>query len=292
MRMARALQGISVLVVEDDLETRELLALGLEAVGASVRHAESAEAALEVLESWRPHVILCDIQLPGIDGYKFLELLRANPRLRSIPAAALSGTLGLSRATVPNATFQKLLSKPSRLPEIVLALATLAEAGPGPDPAPPAPSSELQAALKRLNAATPCRYTSLMLFGENDTLTSLWTYDRDRPKADPFPIGLPVHASYCVLVRDAGELTVIEDARSDPRTAAHPKRTELASYVGAPLFRADGTMFGTVCCYDEEPRKIPDSTREALTAAAREVEPWLIEMFVPERTDPVTLPRT
>jgi CheY-like chemotaxis protein len=271
-----------VLVVEDDLETRELLALGLEAVGASVQHAESAEDALALLESWRPHVILCDIQLPGIDGYKFLELLRANPRLRSIPAAALSGTLGLSRDRIPTATFQKLLSKPSRLPEIVLALATLAEAEPAPDPAQ-LPTSKLRAALERLNAATTCRYTSLMLFGENDTLTSLWTYDRDRPKADPFPIGLPVHASYCVLVRDAGELTVIEDARSDPRTATHPKRTELASYVGAPLFRADGTMFGTVCCYDEEPRKIPDSTREALTVAAREVEPWLIEMFVPER---------
>lgn len=280
--MARALQGISVLLVEDDLETRELLALGLEAVGADVRPAESAEAALTLLESWRPNVILCDIQLPGIDGFKFLEVLRANPRLRSIPAAALSGTLGISRPAT-TATFQKLLSKPSRLPEIVLALATLAESKPA-TATPPEASSELRAALERLNAATTCRYTSLMLFGANDTLTNLWTYDRDRPKADPFPIGLPVHVSYSLLVRDAGALTVIEDARSDPRTASDPRRAELASYVGAPLFRADGTTFGTVCCYDQSPRQFPDSTRAALTAAAREVEPWLIDMFVPERS--------
>lgn len=279
--MARALQGISVLIVEDDLETRELLALGLEAVGATVRPAESAEAALELLETWRPNVILCDIQLPGIDGYKFLEVLRANPRLRSIPAAALSGVLGMPRDVVPGASFEKLLSKPSRLPEIVLALSTLAETAT--DTAHPPASSELRAALERLNGATPCRYTSLMLFGEADTLTSLWTFDRDRPKAEPFPIGLPVHASYCVLVRDANALTVIEDAKSDPRTATHPKRDELASYVGAPLYRPDQTMFGTVCCYDEEPRTIPKSTRDALLAAAREVEPWLIEMFVPQR---------
>ena len=278
MRMARALQGISVLIVEDDDDTRDLVALGLGAVGANVKSAESAEAALGLLETWRPDVILCDLQLPGIDGYLFLELLRSNPRLRNIPAAALSGTLHEPRDRVPGASFEKLLSKPSRLPEIVLALATLARGDDEP-PADSPPSSELRTALMRLNEVSGCRYTSLLVFNESDTLTSLWTYDRDRPRLDPFPLGLPVHASYCVLVRDARALCVVEDAKTDPRTATHMKRDELACYIGAPLFRPDGTLLGTVCCYDEKPKTIDQGARDALVAAAKQIEPWVVELL-------------
>ncbi|MGE0548515.1 MAG: response regulator [Kofleriaceae bacterium] len=277
--MARALHGIAVLIVEDDPDGRELMALGLAAVGADVRSAESAEAALAVLADWRPHVILCDLQLPGIDGYTFLELLRANPRLRSIPAVALSGAYSNPIAEIPGASFDKLLRKPSKLPEIVLALATLAGSSEEPSVANDQPSSELRAVLEQLNTASGCRYTSLLLFDEDDTLRSLWTYDRDRPKQDPFPLGLPVHASYCVLVRDAGAMCTVEDAKQDPRTVNHPKRDELARYVGAPLFKPDGRMFGTVCCYDSAPRAIDQPTRDAVASAAREIEPWLVALL-------------
>lgn len=279
VQMARALKGISVLVVEDDADTLDLLALGLGAVGADVRTAASAEAALTMLETWRPDVLLCDLQLPGVDGYRFLEVLRANPRLRSIPAAALSGIAGLPHDGRASATFEKFLRKPTKLPEIVIALATLCDHGP--DAAAPAarPSAELRAALSRLSAASECRFTSLLRFAEDDTLTSIWTYDRDRPKIDPFPLGLPMHASYCVLVRDAGEMFVVENAATDPRTSDHSRRNDLARYIGVPLFRADRTMFGTVCCYDKEPHAISSETRAALAAAAREIEPWLAELF-------------
>lgn len=279
--MARALKGISVLVVEDDLDTLDMLALGLGAVGADVRTAASAEEALTMLESWRPHVLLCDLQLPGVDGYRFLEVLRANPRLRTIPAAALSGVAGLPHEGRAKATFEKFLRKPTKLPEIVIALATLCELDPYPGaaPTPERPSAELRAALVRLSTASGCRFTSLLRFAEDDTLTSIWTYDRDRPKIDPFPLGLPVHASYCVLVRDAGEMLVIENAATDPRTADHAKRNDLARYIGVPLFRPDRTMFGTVCCYDKEPHPISLETRDALAAAAREIEPWLAVLF-------------
>lgn len=281
MQMARALKGIAVLVVEDDPDTLDLLALGLGAVGADVRIAGSAEIALTMLEAWRPDVLLCDLQLPGVDGYRFLEVLRANPRLRTIPAVALSGVAGLPNQGRAHATFEKFLRKPTKLPEIVIALATLCESDgrSGTAPVPERPSSELRTALARLSAASGCRFTSLLRFAEDDTLTSIWTYDRDRPKIDPFPLGLPMHASYCVLVREAGTMVVVEDAATDPRTSDHARRNDLARYIGVPLFRPDRTMFGTVCCYDKEPHAISAETRDALAAAAHEIEPWLAELF-------------
>jgi GAF domain-containing protein len=166
----------------------------------------------------------------------------------------------------------------------VIAIASLASHDHHEDSAD-RPSLELREALARLNAASGCRYTSLLRFAEDNTLTSIWTYDRDRPKTDPFPIGLPVHASYCVLVRDSGTMAVIEDAKRDPRVAKHPKRDALARYIGVPLFREDGSMFGTLCCYDSEPHAIDQATRDAVAAAARQIEPWLNAMFATPMLD-------
>jgi two-component system CheB/CheR fusion protein len=124
MQMANALKGISVLIVEDDPDTLDTLFLAIGAVGANVQVAGSAEAALALLLNWRPDVVLSDIQLPGVDGFRLLELVRAQPRLRTIPAAALSGGAA-SRNTGPGG-FEKYLAKPVQLREIVTTLATLA----------------------------------------------------------------------------------------------------------------------------------------------------------------------
>jgi two-component system CheB/CheR fusion protein len=125
MRMASALKGVSVLVVDDDPDALDILGLALGAVGATVQTAASAEAALAMLQRWRPDVVLSDIQLPGLDGFAFLGLLRANPRFCTIPAAALSGVRAPLAGQKP-AAFEKYLTKPTKLPEIVSALASLA----------------------------------------------------------------------------------------------------------------------------------------------------------------------
>jgi two-component system CheB/CheR fusion protein len=124
MRMANALKGISVLIVEDDPDMLDTLFLGIGAVGATVQVAGSAEAALALLHNWRPDVVLSDIQLPGVDGFRLLELVRAQPGLRTIPAAALSGGAA-SRNTGPGG-FETYLAKPVHLRELVIALAALA----------------------------------------------------------------------------------------------------------------------------------------------------------------------
>jgi CheY-like chemotaxis protein len=84
VRPAGRLDERMVMVVEDDDDTRAVLSFMLEAEGARVEAAATGVAAVEAAARVRPHVVLCDIGLPDIDG---LEVAR---RLRDI--ADLSGT--------------------------------------------------------------------------------------------------------------------------------------------------------------------------------------------------------
>jgi CheY-like chemotaxis protein len=88
----------SVLVVEDELAIRTLLAEALADEGFEVRAAADGRDALAVLERWRPNVILLDLNMPIIDGWALRDELRRRPRLAGIPIIALSaGRWGLDR---------------------------------------------------------------------------------------------------------------------------------------------------------------------------------------------------
>src|SRR3954467_6292092 len=85
------LDGVRVLVVEDDEDTREVLTLGLELQGAEVRGVGSADAALRAVKEFSPHVILSDIGLPDEDGLSLIRKLRQLPASSGrIPAAAVT----------------------------------------------------------------------------------------------------------------------------------------------------------------------------------------------------------
>lgn len=131
MRMAGALNKLSVLVVEDDPDTREIFTLSLGAVGAQVRSATSAEAALAVLASWKPDIVLCDLHLPGVDGYSLIEHVHADARWRTIPMISISGShpeIEVERSQ--KAGFARHLTKPSKLADIVKAVASVRPAVP------------------------------------------------------------------------------------------------------------------------------------------------------------------
>ncbi len=70
------LDGISVLLLEDEDDTRRMLAAALESFGARVTAVSSVSAALAALAGQPPHVIVSDIGLPGEDGYSFMAKLR------------------------------------------------------------------------------------------------------------------------------------------------------------------------------------------------------------------------
>ena len=108
------LTGHTVLVVDDDADTREMLASVLDAAGARVHAAASAEEALGFGVEMRPDAIVTDIAMPGQDGYDLIRDLRAAlgsraPRVR-IALTAFAGSGDHERAL--EAGFQRHISKP------------------------------------------------------------------------------------------------------------------------------------------------------------------------------------
>lgn len=118
VRGARPLEGLTVLVVEDDHDSREVLQLFLQQHGASVAAAESPKQAYKILGESKdalPNVIISDIGMPEEDGYSMLSRIRNFPASEGgiIPAIALSAfNSAESRQQAFDAGFQKYATKP------------------------------------------------------------------------------------------------------------------------------------------------------------------------------------
>ncbi len=111
----RPLAGMRVLLVEDDEDSREIVALVLKQCGADVCSADSADSALAQLSADPPTIIISDIGMPGTDGYAFLRIVRTLPAEhgRDIPAIALTAfTRELDRVEAAAAGFQGHVAKP------------------------------------------------------------------------------------------------------------------------------------------------------------------------------------
>jgi signal transduction histidine kinase/ActR/RegA family two-component response regulator len=108
------LDGVRILVVEDDADNREMLVEALELSGAVATPAASAREALELARSARPDVIVSDISMPGEDGYDLIRGLRAlSPEMREVPAIALTAHARAEDvARVLEAGFTMHLGKP------------------------------------------------------------------------------------------------------------------------------------------------------------------------------------
>jgi CheY-like chemotaxis protein len=87
----RRLKGLSVLVVEDDADARDIFRKMLRLEGAAVLGAPNGIAALELCASnARVDVILCDLLMPWLDGHGFLRRLRAEPKRANVPVIAVT----------------------------------------------------------------------------------------------------------------------------------------------------------------------------------------------------------
>lgn len=80
----------TILVVDDCLDNLTFLTIVLEDVGYQVRQANHGKAALKVLETLLPDLILLDIKMPEIDGYSVCERLKADPKTKEIPVIFIS----------------------------------------------------------------------------------------------------------------------------------------------------------------------------------------------------------
>jgi two-component system, cell cycle response regulator DivK len=82
--------GEPILIVDDNPVNLKLARILLTAEGYEVRTAAAAEEALEVLDAYRPRLILMDIQLPGMDGLELTRRLKGDPRMREVVILAMT----------------------------------------------------------------------------------------------------------------------------------------------------------------------------------------------------------
>ena len=125
------LDGLRVLLVEDDAESREVLRLLLEIAGAKVEAVGSVRGALNVFDGFRPDVLVSDIGMPDEDGYALIRHVRAREVDGGhLPAIALTGYVSSEEsARLRAAGFQIHLLKPVEPDAIVAAIASLAPPG-------------------------------------------------------------------------------------------------------------------------------------------------------------------
>jgi PAS domain S-box-containing protein len=120
--------SLRVLVVDDNVDTAQTLALLLKTSGHDVRTAYTGPAALEAALDYRPNVVLLDIGLPGMDGYAVAKRMRQEPVFHDIVLVALTGYgQETDRLRSQEAGFDHHLVKPADFDNVQRILATVAE---------------------------------------------------------------------------------------------------------------------------------------------------------------------
>jgi PAS domain S-box-containing protein len=125
-----SLQDIRVLAVDDEADALALVSEVLQAAGAHVLTASSADDALRILDAEQPDVLVADLGMPHVDGFQFIDRVRRHrrPRVRAVPAAALTAfARSEDRMKALAAGFQIHLAKPIDPAELVTTIASLAK---------------------------------------------------------------------------------------------------------------------------------------------------------------------
>ena len=94
----------NILIVEDDPQTVKLIKFILEKEDYSTISAKDGEEGLQMAREKKPDLIVLDLMLPGMDGYRVCEILKANPKTKEIPIIVLT-------ALDTGADFEKALEK-------------------------------------------------------------------------------------------------------------------------------------------------------------------------------------
>lgn len=121
--LPRAESGRLALVVEDDPKAAELVRLQLEEEGFRVQVAPDAEQGLELARSLRPDLITLDIMMPGMTGWQFLEAVKLEELLASIPVIIVSMSADENKGIALGAN--KILQKPLDKQELNRALSSM-----------------------------------------------------------------------------------------------------------------------------------------------------------------------
>jgi CheY-like chemotaxis protein len=126
---ATKLDGLRVLVVDDEPDARQIIGTVIAQSGADVRTCKSAREALEVLQNWKPDVLMSDIGMPDEDGYDLIDKVRSlsDESGGRTPAAALTAyARDEDRQRALAAGYQMHVAKPISSTQLVATVAHLA----------------------------------------------------------------------------------------------------------------------------------------------------------------------
>lgn len=133
---ADALQGLRVLVIDDETDSQEVARLALEIYGVEVRTAGNVQQGLAIVDNWQPTVVVSDIAMPDEDGYALIRHLRSRDRVVGgrLPALAFSALARAEdRSRALAAGFDGYLAKPIDMHELLDAVAAVAGRAPAAD---------------------------------------------------------------------------------------------------------------------------------------------------------------
>ncbi len=120
--------GIKILVVDDEVDSLDILTLVLKQEGASVISVASAAAALKAINKSTPDLIISDIGMPKTDGYSLMSQIRAMFKVKNIPAIALTAYAGeVNQQLSLEAGFNRHLAKPINIPELITIITELVQ---------------------------------------------------------------------------------------------------------------------------------------------------------------------
>lgn len=110
-----------ILVVDDHTDSLETLTFLLKMTGFSVALAENGQAALRVLETYEPELIITDINMPYLNGIELTKWLRKHSHFKDTPVIVLTAHQNLSQLTL-EAGANEILIKPIDFDELVAAI--------------------------------------------------------------------------------------------------------------------------------------------------------------------------
>ena len=110
----------SILLVEDNTESRYLFSFILKRAGCEVLQAANGKEALVLVKDWVPDLVIMDIQMPEMDGYETVCHMRADPRLVNTPIVGLSAfAMASDREKALQSGFTGYIEKPIELEDFV-----------------------------------------------------------------------------------------------------------------------------------------------------------------------------
>ncbi len=113
----------TVLVVDDDEDSRRILMYGLGSAGYRVLLADNGAAAIEICRAMRPNLVIMDLAMPGMDGFTATRELKADERTRDVPVIAWSARVFAAEAKdLDQVGFDEVLPKPSLPADVIEAV--------------------------------------------------------------------------------------------------------------------------------------------------------------------------